>query len=56
MSKINTGTRSKVEDDKALADLIEQTKETGGKEVVVENGATYIVDTVMGLTVKTRIA
>ncbi|WP_287248903.1 hypothetical protein [Mesorhizobium sp.] len=55
MSKINTGTRSKAEDAKALEDL----KQTvaGDQEIVTEGDATYIVTkSAFGVTVKTRIA
>lgn len=55
MSKINTGTRSKAEDAKALEDL----KQTiaGDQEIVIEGDATYIVTkSAFGVTVKTRIA
>jgi hypothetical protein len=55
MSKINTGTRSKAEDAKALEDL--KTGLAGNEEIVVEGEATYIVSkSAFGVTVKTRIA
>ncbi|WP_164893179.1 MULTISPECIES: hypothetical protein [unclassified Mesorhizobium] len=55
MTKINTGNRSKTEDEKALADLKENIAHD--QEIVVEGDATYIVTkSAFGVTVKTRIA
>ncbi|ESX98699.1 hypothetical protein [Mesorhizobium sp. LNJC405B00] len=55
MTKINTGNRTKTEDEKALADL--KTNIAHDQEVVVEGDATFIVTkSAFGVTIKTRIA
>lgn len=55
-SKVNVGHRTKAEDDAALEALV-AAETSGGKKVVTENGAKYLVEkTATGLTIKTRIA
>lgn len=54
--KVNTGTKSRAEDAKALADKIDPINLDSGQKVVAEGDARYIVQVVNGLSVRTRIA
>jgi hypothetical protein len=56
-SRVNTGTRSKAQDDAALAALKTSAASEHGKDIVDEAGGTFIVEkNSFGMTIKTRIA
>jgi hypothetical protein len=54
--KVNTSVKSTAEQAKALADKIDPVNLDNGQKVVAEGNARYIVETINGLSVRTRIA
>lgn len=56
-NRVNTGTRSKADDNAALQSLMDAASAEQGKKVVQEDGKTFIIEkNVSGMTIKTRIA
>lgn len=56
-NRVNTGTRTKDEDNAALQSIVDAASSEQGKKVVKENGQTFIIEkNASGMTIKTRIA
>jgi len=56
MSKVNTGKKTKEEDQQSLDDLVKTEISQPDTELVEREGAKYLTRHINGLTIETRIA